>query len=74
MTVSSKDQVIARLVREVLQSWGPDDLESFAREQLTKFYEDNPDELIESAASFKIDDTLETKPTHWWTTGVKLDG
>ena len=66
MTVSSKDQVIARLVREVLQTWGPDDLESFAREQLTKFYEDNPDELIESAAAFKIDDTLEEKPSHWW--------
>jgi len=32
MTVSSKDQVIARLVREVLQTWGPDDLESFARD------------------------------------------
>ena len=31
MTVSSKDQVIARLVREVIQSWGPDDLESFTR-------------------------------------------
>ncbi len=66
MTVSSKDQVIARLVREVLQSWGPDDLESFAREQLTKFYEDNPDELIEDSASHGIDDTLEEKPSHWW--------
>ena len=66
MTVSSKDQVIARLVREVLQSWGPDDLESFAHEQLTIFYMDNPDELIEDSASHGIDDTLEEKPSHWW--------
>ena len=66
MTVSSKDQVIARLVREVIQSWGQDDLESYAHEQLTAFYMDNPDELIEDSASHGIDDTLEEKPSHWW--------
>ena len=61
-----KDQIIAQLVREVIQSWGPDDLESFAREQLTIFYMDNPDELIEDSAAYKIDDKLEDKPPHWW--------
>ena len=61
-----KDQIIERLVRDVMKSWGPDDLESFAREQLTIFYMDNPDELIEDSAVYKIDDKLEEKPAHWW--------
>jgi hypothetical protein len=61
-----KDQIIERLVRDVMKSWGPEDLESFAREQLTIFYMDNPDELIEDSAVFKIDDKLEEKPPHWW--------
>jgi len=66
MTVSSKNQVIERLVREVLQSWSLDDLKSFAYEQLIIFYMDNPDELIEDAASHGVDETLEEKPSHWW--------
>jgi hypothetical protein len=49
-----------------MKSWGQDDLESFAREQLTIFYMDNPDELIEDSAVYKIDDKLEEKPPHWW--------
>ena len=61
-----KDQIIERLVRDVMKSWGPDDLESFAREQLTIFYMDNPDELIEDSASHGVDDKLEEKPPHWW--------
>ena len=61
-----KDQIIAQLVRDVMKSWGPDDLESFAREQLTIFYMDNPDELIEDSAVYKIDDKLEEKSSHWW--------
>ena len=61
-----KDQIIAQLVRDVMKSWGPDDLESFVFEQLTIFYMDNPDELIEDSAVYKIDDKLEEKPPHWW--------
>ena len=61
-----KDQIIAQLVRDVMTSWTQDDLESFAREQLTIFYMDNPDELIEDSAVYKIDDKLEEKPSHWW--------
>ena len=61
-----KDQIIERLVRDVMKSWGQDDLESFAREQLIIFYMDNPDELIEDSAVYKIDDKLEEKPPHWW--------
>ena len=61
-----KDQVITQLVRDVMKSWGQDDLESFAREQLTIFYMDNPDELIEDSAVYKIDDKLEEKSSHWW--------
>jgi len=61
-----KEQIIERLVRDVMRSWTRDDLEIFAFEQLTIFYMDNPDELIEDSAVFKIDDKLEEKPPHWW--------
>jgi len=61
-----KDQIIERLVRDVMKSWTQDDLESFVFEQLTIFYMDNPDELIEDSAVYKIDDKLEEKPPHWW--------
>ena len=74
-----KDQIIERLVRDVMKSWGPDDLESFAREQLTIFYMDNPDELIEDSAAYKIDEEDEEDKEeiqrrdeknglypHWW--------
>ena len=70
-----KYQRIERLVREVIQSWGPEDLESFAREQLTKFYMDNPDELIEDSAVYKIEEDEEESQRrdeknglypHWW--------
>ena len=61
-----KDQIIAQLVRDVIKSWGPDDLWSFAQEQLTIFYMDNPDELIEDSAVYDIDDKLEERPPHWW--------
>ena len=61
-----KDQIIERLVRDVMKSWTQDDLESFVFEQLTIFYMDNPDELIEDSAVYKIDDKLEEKPSHWW--------
>ena len=61
-----KDQIIAQLVRDVMKSWTQDDLESFAFEQLTIFYMDNPDELIEDSAVYKIDDKLEEKSAHWW--------
>jgi len=71
-----KDQIIAQLVRDVMESWGQDDLESFAREQLTIFYMDNPDELIEDSAVYKIDEEDEEEIQrrdeknglypHWW--------